>query len=158
LCGRLLDDQLLDAGAERELGAFLSKTLTPEQPGGRIVAMGALGGQNREQVVRWLDEGQRQLPALVGLVHENERLRERLDISQSECEKLRGLVYEVEQLRNRSEAAERVGERLREQLSGAEAELERQTRDQTELAEHLTNLVNDVLVRLRPRSSVAEAA
>jgi chromosome segregation ATPase len=158
LCGRLLNDQPLDAGAEREPGAPLSKTPTPEQPGGRIVAMRHLGGDNREQVVRWLEEGQRQLPALVGLVHENERLRERLEISQSECEKLRGLVYEVEQLRNRSEAAERAGERLREQLSGAEAELERQNRERTELAKHLTDLMNDVLVRLRPRSSVAEAA
>ena len=121
------------------------------------MAMGDLG-DTREQVVRWLEEGQRQLPALVGLVHENERLRERLEMSESESEKLRGLVYEVEQLRNRSETAERVGERLREQLSGAEAELERHTRDKTELAERLTDFMNDVLIRLRPRTSVAEAA
>lgn len=115
-------------------------------------------GDSREQVVRWLEEGQRQLPALVGLVHENERLRGRLEMSEGECEKLRGLVYEVEQLRNRSETAERVGDRLREQVSGAEAELERQNREKTELAERLTDFMNDVLLRLRPRSSVAEAA
>src|SRR5215471_13271490 len=109
-------------------------------------------GDTREQVARWLEEGQRQLPALVGLIHENERLRERLEMSEGECEKLRGLVYEVEQLRNRSETAER----LREQLSGAEAELERQNRERMELAERLTDFMNDVLMRLRPR--VAEAA
>jgi len=113
---------------------------------------------SREQMVRWLEEGQRQLPALTGLVHENERLRERLEMSESESEKLRGLVYEVEQLRGRSETAERLGERLREQLNNAEAELERQNRERTELAERLTDFMNDVLVRLRPRSSVAEAA
>ena len=113
---------------------------------------------SREQVVRWLEEGQRQLPALVGLVHETERLRERLEKSESECEKHRGLVYEVEQLRNRSEAAERLGDRLREQLSGAEAELERQNRDRMDLAERVTDFMNDVLLRLRPRSSVVEAA
>jgi geranylgeranyl pyrophosphate synthase len=118
--------------------------------------MGDLGGDNREQAVRWLEEGQRQLPALVGLVHENERLRERLAMSQSECEKFRGLVYEVEQLRNRSETAEQVGGRLREQLSSAEAELERQNRERVELAERLTDFMNDVLVRLRPRTSAAE--
>jgi hypothetical protein len=147
----------LDAGAERKLRASVSKTLSPEQEGGRIVAMGD-PGDSREQVVRWLEEGQRQLPALVGLVHENERLRGRLEMSEGECEKLRGLVYEVEQLRNRSETAERVGDRLREQVSGAEAELERQNREKTELAERLTDFMNDVLLRLRPRSSVAEAA
>jgi chromosome segregation ATPase len=119
------------------------------------VAMGDFG-DTREQVVRWLEDGQRQLPALIGLVHENERLRERLAMSEGECEKLRGLVYEVEQLRNRTETAERVGDRLREQLSGAEAELERQNRERTELAERLTDFMNEVLMRLRP--SVAEAA
>ena len=121
------------------------------------MAMGERG-DSRDPVVRWLEEGQRQLPALVGLVHENERLRERLEVSESESEKLRGLVYEVEQLRNRSEAAERLGDRLREQLSGAESELERQNRERTELAERLTDFMNDVLMRLRPRPSVAEAA
>ena len=121
------------------------------------MAMGERG-DSREQVVRWLEEGQRQLPALVGLAHENERLRERLETSENECEKLRGLVYEVEQLRNRSEAAERLGDRLREQLSGAESELERHNRERTELAERVTEFMNDVLLRLRPRPSVAEAA
>jgi geranylgeranyl pyrophosphate synthase len=119
------------------------------------VTMGELR-DSREQVVRWLEEGQRQLPALAGLVHENERLRQRLEMSESECEKLRGLVYEVEQLRDRSETAERLGDRLREQLTNAEAELERQNRERTDLAERLT--MNDVLVRLRPRPNVAEAA
>jgi hypothetical protein len=51
-----------------------------------------------------------------------------------------------------------MGDRLREQLSGAEAELERQNRDRTELAERLTDFMNDVLIRLRPRTNVAEAA
>jgi len=119
--------------------------------------MGELG-DSREQVVQWLEEGKRLPISLVGLVRENERLRERLEMSESECEKLRGLVYEVEQLRNRSETAERLGDRLREQLNGAEADLERQNRERTELAERLTDFMNDVLVRLRPRSGVAEAA
>ena len=77
-------------------------------------------------------------------------------MTEGECEKLRGLVYEVEPLRHRSETAERMGDRLREQLSGAEAELDRQNRERTELAERLTDFMNDVLMRLRPR--VAEAA
>ena len=83
------------------------------------MAMGERG-DSWEQAVRWLEEGQRQLPALVGLVHENERLRGRLEMSESE--------------------------------------LERQNRERTELAERLTDFMNDVLLRLRPRSSVAEAA
>jgi hypothetical protein len=42
-----------------------------------------------------------------------------------------------------------MGDRLREQQSGAEAEPERQNRDRTELAERLTDFMNDVLIRLR---------
>ena len=120
------------------------------------MTMGEL--RDSREAVRWLEEGQRQLPVLAGLVHENERLRGRLEMSESECEKLRGLVYEVEQLRDRSETAERLGDRLREQLNSAEAELERQNRERTELAERLTDFMNDVLVRLRPRPSVAAEA
>jgi len=115
-------------------------------------------GESRDLAVRWLEEGQRQIPALVGLVHEIERLRERLEAAETESEKLRGLVYEMEQLRNRAETTERVADRLREQLSGAEAEIERHNRERTEVAERLTDFMNDVLLRLRPRSSVAEAA
>ena len=121
------------------------------------MTMGELG-EFRDQMVRWLEEGQRQIPALVGLVHENERLRERLEAAESEGEKLRGLVDEIEQIRNRAETTERLADQLREQLSGAEAELERHNRERTEVAERLTDFMTDLLLRLRPRSSVAEAA
>ena len=114
--------------------------------------------RDSREVVRWLEEGQRQLPALAALVQENERLRGRLEMAEGECEKLRGLIYEVEQLRDRSATAEKLGDRLREQLNNAEAELERQNRERTDLAERLTDFMNDVLVRLRPRPSVAAEA
>ncbi len=57
-----------------------------------------------------------------------------------------------------AETTERVADRLREQLNGAEAELERHNKERAEVAERLTEFMNDVLLRLRPRTSVAEAA
>jgi DNA repair exonuclease SbcCD ATPase subunit len=121
------------------------------------VAMGEMT-ESRDQVLRWLEDGQRQIPALVGTLHENERMKERLHALEAEAEKLRPLVYEVEQMRNRAETTERLVDRLREQLNGAEAELERQNKERAEVAERLTEFMNDVLLRLRPRTSVAEAA
>ncbi|HET8575487.1 MAG TPA: hypothetical protein VFO18_00200 [Methylomirabilota bacterium] len=112
----------------------------------------------RDQVVRWLEDGQRQMSALIGIVHENERLRERLEAAESESEKLRGLAYELEQVRNRAETAERQLERARGQLGEAQAEIERHNREREEVAERLTELMNQVLIRLRPQSKVAEAA
>ena len=121
------------------------------------MAMGEMT-ESRDQVLRWLEDGQRQIPALVGALHENERMKERLQALETEAEKLRPLVYEVEQVRNRAETTERLADRLREQLNGAEAELERHNKERTEVAERLTEFMNDVLLRLRPRTSVAEAA
>lgn len=112
----------------------------------------------RDHVVRWLEDGQRQMSALLGVVHENERLRERLEAAESENEKARGMAYELEQLRDRAETAEHQGDRLREQLSRAQTELDRHNREREEAAERLTQLMNEVLLRLRPQSSVAEAA
>ncbi len=113
---------------------------------------------SRDQVVRWLEDGQRQMSALLGLVHENERLRERVEAAESEKEKLRGLAYEVEQVRNRAESAERQLERARGQLVEAQAETERHNKEREEVAERLTELMNEILIRLRPQSKVAEAA
>jgi predicted nucleic acid-binding Zn-ribbon protein len=121
------------------------------------VAMGEMT-ESRDPVLRWLEDGQRQIPALVGALHETERLKDRLAALEIEMEKLRPLVYEVEQVRNRAETTERLADRLREQLTGAEAELERHNRERTEVAERLTEFMNDVLLRLRPRTNVAEAA
>jgi chromosome segregation ATPase len=113
---------------------------------------------SRDQVVRWLEDGQRQMSALLGIVHENERLRERLEAAESESEKLREQAYELEQVRNRAETAERQLERARGQLGEAQAEIERHNREREEVAERLTELMNQVLIRLRPQSKVAEAA
>ncbi len=113
---------------------------------------------SRDQVVRWLEDGQRQMSALLGLVHENERLRERVETAENEREKLQGLAYELEQVRNRAESAERQLERARGQLIEAQTEIERHNKEREEVAERLTELTNEILMRLRPKSKVAEAA
>src|SRR6266542_2269934 len=96
------------------------------------------------------------MSALLGLVHENERVR--VETAENEREKLQGLAYEIEQVRNRAESAERQLERARGQLIEAQTEIERHNKEREEVAERLTELTNEILMRLRPKSQVAEAA
>ncbi len=91
----------------------------------------------REEVRRWLEDGPTQLSVLAGLLHEYDRLRERVAMAEREQERLRGLSYENEQLHNRVETAEHQSDRLREEVSRLRAEVEQYHRERTEMAEHL---------------------
>jgi len=100
-------------------------------PGSRTMGDGRMMSVESEQVrdgdeVRcWLEAGQTRLAALLELLHEHERLRERVEIADREHERLRGVTYEIEQLRNKLETAERQGEQLRQSVSELRAEVER---------------------------------
>jgi hypothetical protein len=100
-------------------------------PGSQTMGDGRMMGVESEQVrdgdeVRcWLEAGQTQLAALMELLHEHERLRERVEVADREHEWRRGVTYEIEQLRNKFETSERQGEQLREEVGKLRAELER---------------------------------
>ena len=107
-------------------------------------------GRDADDVRRWLEAGQTQLTALLDLLHEHDRLRERVDSSERENERLRGVTYENEQLRNRLETSERQAEQLRQASSELRGENERHQKEREEAAERLNQLVNEIAQRLRP--------
>jgi len=88
--------------------------------------------------------------SLLELLHEHDRLRERVEASERENERLRGVTYENEQLRNRLETSERQAEHLRQSLSELRGENERHQKQRDDAAERLNHLVNEIAQRLRP--------
>jgi chromosome segregation ATPase len=105
----------------------------------------------REEVRRWVEEGPTQLSVLAALLHDYNRLRERVEVAEREQERLRGLTYENEQLHNRVETAERQGDRLRDEVGRLRAEVDQYLRERAEIAEQLSEVMNKVLPRLRPQ-------
>jgi chromosome segregation ATPase len=105
----------------------------------------------REDVRRWVEEGPGQLSVVLGLLHDHARLRERVEVAEREQERLRGLTYENEQLHNQVDAAERQCERLREEVMRLRGENEHHHKERLEVAEQLSDMMNQLLLRLRPQ-------
>jgi hypothetical protein len=116
----------------------------------RMMSVESKQVRDGDDVRRWLEAGQTQLASLLELLHEHERLRERVDASERENERLRGVTYENEQLRNRLETSERQGEQLRQAVSELRSENDRHQKEREEAAERLNHLVNEIAQRLRP--------
>ncbi len=115
--------------------------------------LGAESKEVREEVRRWVEDGPGQLSVLAGLLHEYDRLRDRVEMAEREQERLRGLTYENEQLHNRVETAERQCDRLRDEVSRLRGEIDHYHRERTEVAEQLSEVMNQVLLRLRPQQA-----
>jgi hypothetical protein len=107
----------------------------------------------RDQAGRWLDDGQRLLNVLLTVVNDYDRLNDRVEAAEHENERLRGSIYENEQLRHRLEAAEHERDRLLDEMARRMAELERGQREREEIADRLSQFVNDVMLRLRSQHS-----
>jgi len=122
---------------------------------GRMMSVESKQTRDGDEVRRWLEAGQTQLASLLELLHEHDRLRERVDSSERENERLRGVTYENEQLRNRLETSERQAEHLRQSMGELRAENERHQKEREEAAERLNHLVNEIAQRLRPGAGVS---
>jgi hypothetical protein len=114
---------------------------------GRMMRVESEHVRDGDEVRCWLEAGQTQLAALLELLHEHERLRERVEVADREHEWLRGVSYEIEQLRNKLETSERQGEQLREEVGKLRAAAERSQelvesvqRDRSELREKVGKL------------------
>lgn len=81
----------------------------------------------REDVRRWVEEGPGQLSVVLGLLHDHARLRERVEV------------------------AEREQERLREEVMRLRGENEHHHKERLEVAEQLSDMMNRLLLRLRPQ-------
>lgn len=116
----------------------------------RMMSVDSKQTRDGDDVRRWLEAGPTQLASLLELLHEHDRLRERVESSERENERLRGVTYENEQLRNRLETSERQAEHLRQTAGELRAENERHQKEREEAAERLNHLVNEIAQRLRP--------
>jgi len=110
---------------------------------------GAVNVEARERVVRWLEEGQSQLGAVLSILHDHERLQTTARAAEQECERLRSFVYENERLRNQVESLESECAKLREEIHDLRSVTDRHLREREDIASSLSQLMNDVLLRLR---------
>ncbi len=103
----------------------------------------------RHRTRQWLEDGERSLTVLLTVLNDYDRLNDRLDATERENAKLQAAVLDNEDLRRRLELAERESERLREEVGQSLAELERGARERDEIAAQLSQVMNDILARLR---------
>jgi len=103
----------------------------------------------RDRVVRWLEDGQSQIGAVLAMLHDYDRLNGVAQAAEQECERLRTFVYENERLRNQVEALERECSKLRDDMQHLRGLSERHLREREDIAASLSQLMNDVLLRLR---------
>jgi hypothetical protein len=130
----------------------------------------------RQRVVRWLEEGHGQLSAaqpltraqhrrrypmdermlreltrdaVLGILHDYDRVQSAAQMAEQECERLRAFVYENERLRNQIEGLESECGKLREEIQNLRGLGERYLREREDIAASLSQLMNDVLLRLR---------
>jgi hypothetical protein len=102
-----------------------------------------------ERVVRWLEEGQGQFGALLGILNDYHRLQRVVEVNEQELEQLRRLQYEVEKLRNQHLYCEADCDKLRHEVGTYRGEAERHVKEREDIAASLTRSMNEALARLR---------
>jgi chromosome segregation ATPase len=99
----------------------------------------------RQRICRWIDDSAGVFAAIPVILHEHDRVRERLDATERAAARL---LQEVNDLRRELDALQSENERLR--------------RDRVETAELLTDGLNrvlqDAIVRLRAREARPDVA
>lgn len=114
-----------------------------------------VAGEEREQVIRWIEEGRNVMGSLLGILNDNDRLKGALDASEKECERLRGTAEELERVRNLAESLQRDTDQLRGEVSRLQADNERGQKEREELATSFTSFMNEAVSRLRPQQQPA---
>jgi predicted nuclease with TOPRIM domain len=104
----------------------------------------------RDRISRWVEDTQSQFPLLLGLLDSYGRLQERVEAAERGNERLHDVAREPATLRERAAAAEHECERLRGEVSHLQAEMERGAQERVEIAERLTRVINEAVLRLRP--------
>jgi len=102
-----------------------------------------------ERVIRWLEEGQGQFSALLGILNDYHRLQRVVESNEQELEQLRGLQYEAEKLRNQLQSSEGECHKLRQEVATYRGESERHVKEREDIAASLTRSMNEALARLR---------
>ena len=103
----------------------------------------------RERVMRWLEEGQGELGAIVSIVQDYERLHAVAQAAERDRERLRAYVHENERLQAQFTALETEAGTLREEVRELRRLAERYLKEREDIAASLSQIMNDVLMRLR---------
>jgi peptidoglycan hydrolase CwlO-like protein len=106
-----------------------------------------------ERVTRWLEEGQGQFNALLGILNDYHRLQRVVEATEQELEQLRGLQYEVEKLKNQIQSSEAECDKLRHEVGSYRGETERHVKEREDIAASLGRAMNEALARLRGESA-----
>jgi predicted nucleic acid-binding Zn-ribbon protein len=114
-----------------------------------------MAGEEREQVIRWIEEGRNVMGSLLGILNDNDRLKSALDASEKECERLRGVTEELERFRTVAETLQGECDQLRAEVSRLQVDNERGQKEREELALSFTSFMNDAVARLRPQQQPA---
>lgn len=110
---------------------------------------GVASVEARERVIRWLEEGQGELSAILGILHDYERLHGVAQAAERDRERLRAYMHENERLQSQMETLETEAGKLREEVRELRKLSERYLKEREDIAASLSQLINDVLMRLR---------
>jgi hypothetical protein len=102
-----------------------------------------------ERVMRWVEEGQGQFSALLGILNDYHRLQRVVETNEQELEQLRRFQYEVEKLKNQLQSSEVECNKLRHEVGIHRGETERHVKEREDIAASLTRSMNEALARLR---------
>jgi hypothetical protein len=102
-----------------------------------------------ERVMRWVEEGQGQFSALLGILNDYHRLQRVVETNEQELEQLRRFQYEVEKLKNQLQSSEVECNKLRHEVGIYRGETERHVKEREDIAASLTRSMNEALARLR---------
>ncbi len=106
-------------------------------------------GEEREQVIRWMDEGKTVLGIIIKILNDFDRLNGALDAAEKETQRLQGMLTEFQRISSLAEALQRECEQLRAEVSRLEADNERSRREREEIAQWFTTVMNQAAERLR---------
>ena len=114
-----------------------------------------MAGEEREQVIRWIEEGRSVMGSLLGILNDNDRLKGAVEAAEKECERLRGTAEELERVRSLAETLQRECDQLRAEVSRLQVDNERGQKEREELATSFTSFMNEAVSRLRPQQQPA---
>ncbi len=114
-----------------------------------------MAGEEREQAIRWIEEGRGIMGSLLGVLNDYDRLKGAVETAEKECERLQGKLEELARLQNLAESLQRECDQLRAEVNRLQVDNERGQKEREEIATSFTSFMNEAVSRLRPQQQPA---
>ncbi len=111
--------------------------------------MTSVAGEEREHVIRWMDEGRTVLGIIIKILNDFDRLNGAVEAAEKEAQRLQGMLTEFQRINSLAEALQRECEQLRAEVGRLQADNDRARREREEIAQWFTTLMNQAVGRLR---------